>query len=136
MTIFSECAHFSYIHDVWYKLHNELQYFRKNYPEVTSPAPEMLFLMIFDNFILSIFNQPKKHFLVVSSTTDTLLKNQIFVEVFLKESYEYPLLRKELAIALFVELYKTVTLVKSYLKILSVLETICWSIAFILTFCW
>ena len=57
---------------------------KKNYPEVTSPAPEMLFLMIFDNFIFSIFNQLKKHVLVVSSTTDTLLKNQIFVEVFLK----------------------------------------------------
>ena len=33
--------------------------------------------------------------LAVSSTTDTLLKNQIFVDVFLVEDYEYNALRKE-----------------------------------------
>ena len=33
--------------------------------------------------------------LAVSSTTDTLLKNQIFVDVFLVEDYEYNALQKE-----------------------------------------
>ena len=33
--------------------------------------------------------------LAVSSTTDTLLKNQIFVDVFLVEDHEYNALRKE-----------------------------------------
>ena len=36
--------------------------------------------------------------LAVSSATDTLLKTQIFVDVFLKEGYEYAALREELLI--------------------------------------
>ena len=34
--------------------------YRKNYPEMISQVSEMLFLMIFDNFLVAIFNQAKK----------------------------------------------------------------------------
>ena len=37
---------------------NDLQYFRKNYPEMTSQASEMLALIA---FVVAIFNQPKKN---------------------------------------------------------------------------
>lgn len=40
---------------------NDLQYFRKNYPEMTSQASEMLVLMILDSFLVAIFNQPEKN---------------------------------------------------------------------------
>ena len=61
---------------------------------------------------------------------DTLFKTQIFVEVFLREEYEYAVLRKELLIPPFVEHFKTINLGKSYLQILWVLEPIYLSIAF------
>lgn len=40
---------------------NDLQYFRKNYPEMTSQASEMQVLMILDSFLVAIFNQPEKN---------------------------------------------------------------------------
>ena len=46
---------------------------------------------------------------------DTLLENQIFIDVFLIEHDEYAALRKELLIDLFVKLYKTTNLGKLYL---------------------
>ena len=52
--------------------------------------------------------------LAVSCTADTFLKNQIFVDVFETEDYEYAALRKELLIARFVERFKTITLGKPY----------------------
>ena len=52
--------------------------------------------------------------LAVSSTMDTLLKTQIFVDVFLIEKYEYDALRKEPFIAHFVERFKTTNLGKRY----------------------
>ena len=53
--------------------------------------------------------------LTVSSATDTLLENQIFIDVFLIEHNEYAALRKELLIDLFVKLFKTTNLGKPYL---------------------
>ena len=53
--------------------------------------------------------------LAVSNTADTLFKNQIFIEVFEKENYEYAALRKELFIGPFVERFKTTTLTKTLL---------------------
>ena len=50
----------------------------------------------------------------VSSTTDTLLKNLFFVDVFETEDYEYAALWKELLIAPFLEGFKTITLGKNY----------------------
>ena len=58
----------------------------------------------------------------------TLLKNQIFVDVFLIEDYGYAALRKKLLIVPFVERCKTANLGKAYLQILSILETISFSI--------
>ena len=51
--------------------------------------------------------------LSVSSTTDTLLKNQTFVAGFLTEDYEHPFLRKEQFIALFVKSFKTATILRT-----------------------
>ena len=60
MTIFSKSVHFSY--SIFYlNCSNEIQYFRKKYPERASKTPEMLFLMIYYNFVVAIFNQLKKH---------------------------------------------------------------------------
>ena len=53
--------------------------------------------------------------LTVSSTTDTLLENQIFISVFLIEHYDYAAVRKGLLITLFVKLFKTTNLGKPYL---------------------
>ena len=58
----------------------------------------------------------------------TLLKNQIFVDVFLIEDYGYAALGKKLLIVPFVERCKTANLGKPYLQILSILETISFSI--------
>ena len=44
--------------------------------------------------------------LTVSSTTDNLLENQIFIDVFLIEHDEYAALQKDLLIDLFVKLLK------------------------------
>ena len=51
--------------------------------------------------------------LTVSSSTDTLLKNQIFGDVFEEEDHKYAALRKELLIAPIVEHLKITTLGKS-----------------------
>ena len=53
--------------------------------------------------------------LTVSSTTDTFLENQIFIDVFLIEHDEYAALRKELLIDLFLKLFKTTNLEKPFL---------------------
>ena len=53
--------------------------------------------------------------LAISSATDTLLKTQIYVDVFLIEEYEYAALQKELLIAQFVERFKTTNFGKPYL---------------------
>ena len=52
--------------------------------------------------------------LAVSNTADTLFKNQIFIDVFEKEDYEYAALQKELFIGPFVECFKTTSLGKPY----------------------
>ena len=65
--------------------------------------------------------------LAVSSTTETFLKNQIFVDVFPIDDYEYAALWKGFLIAPFVERFQTTTLRNPYLKVLSVVETICLS---------
>ena len=49
--------------------------------------------------------------LKVSSSTNALLKNQMFVDVFLIEDCENVPLRKELLIAPFVKHFKTTTLI-------------------------
>lgn len=50
--------------------------------------------------------------LAVKSTLNTLLKNQIFVDVFEIKNNWYAALRKELLIAIFVECFKKITLGK------------------------
>ena len=67
---------------------------------------------------------------------DTSLENQIFIDVFLTEHYDYAALRKGLLIALFVKLFKTTNLGKPYLQMLLPQETICLSIAFLPNFSW
>ena len=52
--------------------------------------------------------------LAVSSTMDTLLKSQIFVDIFEIENYKYAALRKKLLISTFVERFKITTLGKCY----------------------
>ena len=72
-------------------------------------------------------NQP---FLLLQSVSTTnqqqaapwKLKNQIFVDVFLIEDYEYAALRKGLFIAPFAKRFNTTTLGNPYLKVLSVVE--------------
>ena len=53
--------------------------------------------------------------LEVSSTTGTSLKTQIFIDVFLIETYEHAALREELLIDHFIESFKTNNLGKPYL---------------------
>ena len=69
-----------------------------------------------------------------SATPRTLLKNQIFVDVFLIGDYEYAALRKELLIALFFECFKIANMEKRYLYILSILGKICLRNAFFCQF--
>ena len=45
---------------------------------------------------------------------DTFFKNQIFIDVFENEDYEYAARRKELLIGPFVECFKTTTWGKPY----------------------
>ena len=63
---------------------------------VIAPAVECLTTTAWQNY----------NKLAVSSTPYTLLKTQIFVDVFLIEEYEYATLRKELLIAHFIERLK------------------------------
>ena len=52
--------------------------------------------------------------LKVSSSTNALLNNQMFVDVFLIEDCEYVPLRKELLITPFVKHFKTITLINKF----------------------
>ena len=52
--------------------------------------------------------------LAIDNTMDTQLKNQIFIDVFLIEDYEYAAQRKELLITTFGERFKATTLGKSH----------------------
>ena len=54
-------------------------------------------------------NNLVKFKLAVSSSTDTLLENLIFIDVFETEDYEYAALQKKLLTAPFVECFKLTT---------------------------
>ena len=72
--------------------------------------------------------------LAVSSSTDNLLKNQIFGDIFEEEDYKYAILRKKLLVAPIVEHVNITTLGKSQWYHLSILRTNCLSIAFLPNF--
>ena len=79
----------------------------------------------------------EKVFLMNSASTwHTLLKHYLSVEFLLVEGYLQGVLRKELHIAPFVELFKTATLRRSFWWALPVLGTNYLNIAFLLNFCW
>ena len=78
-----------------------------------APREELAIALVVECFTTVSKSTTNK--LAVSSTTDTLLENQVFVDVFLIEEYEYAALWKELLIAPFVERFKTTNLGKPYL---------------------
>ena len=90
------------------------------------PAP----LLLLQNVWQQLLGKSTTNKFGLNSTTNTLLENQIFIDIFLVEGCEYAALQKKLAIAPFIESFKVTNLGKYYLQILLVLGTTCLSIAF------
>ena len=78
------------------------------------PRVELTITPVVESLTTTTWQKCHQNKLAVRSTTDTLLKNKIFVEAFLIEDYEYNALRKELLVAPFIEHFKTTTLRKPY----------------------
>ena len=78
------------------------------------PREELAIVPVCRKFNKTTWQKCHQNKVAVSNTTDTLRKNQIFVDAFLIEDYEYNALRKELLVAPFVEHFKTTTLGKLY----------------------
>ena len=68
-----------------------------------APREQLAIAPVVESLTTTSWQKHHQDKLCVSSTTDTLLKNQIFVDAFLIEDYEYDVLRKELLVAPFVE---------------------------------
>ena len=68
------------------------------------------------------------------SAYSNFLKSFSFADILMIEDHEQGTLRKDPAIADFLEQLKTITLRKSNWYVLSVFTVICWNISFLLTF--
>ena len=79
-----------------------------------APREKLAIVPVVESLTTTTWQKYNENKLAVSSTTDTLLKNHIFVDTFLIEDYEYNALRKELLVAPFVEHFKTTALGKPY----------------------
>ena len=79
-----------------------------------APREELAVAPVVESLTTTTWQKYHQIKLAVSSSTDTLFKNQIFVYVFLLEDNEYNALRKELLVAPFVEHFKTTALGKPY----------------------
>ena len=78
------------------------------------PREELAIPHVVESLTTTTWRKYHQNKIAVTITTDTLLKNHIFVDAFLIEDYEHNALQKELLVAPLVEHFETTTLGKPY----------------------
>ena len=79
-----------------------------------APREKLAIAPVVESLTTTTWQKYHQNKLAVSSTTDILLKNQIFVDAFLIENYVLNALWKELRVSPFVDHFKAATLGNAY----------------------